>query len=640
MDNEIYHVVIGTAGHIDHGKSSLVKSLTGIDPDRLKEEKERGLTIDLGFAPLILPDQRRVGIIDVPGHERFIKNMVAGATSIDFVMLVIAADDGIMPQTREHIEIMKILNIRKGMVVLTKVDKVPSDLLELAQEEIREFCKGTFLENAPMSLVSNVTGEGMEDLQKTLCACVSAIEPHTPEGVFRMPIQRVFSKHGHGTVVTGVPVSGRIGVGETIEILPGGEKGRVKKIQAYGLDVDFAQAGQSSAINLKDIDYKQTDRGNVAAMPGYFEPAVFWEGKFTYSSAMKRPLGYLTPVRFHTGTSETLGKLAILGKTELVPGEEAYVQIRLDEPVVAVSGDYFVLRLSSPTITIGGGMIIGTGNKKLKRFREKVIDRLQEKEQAICQLEDRVELGLKLAGFIPVKEESLLPVSNVPLEKLKEVLGSLVAEERIMLIKSHTPRYIHASNFEELKKRLIGCVENFFRKYPHRTYVDKLAIQNQLGVENNLWELLLSDSIAGQSLGMQGKSLFIPGRKVVFSEGETELLKAVEGCFLEQLFSPPKTDEVAGILKKSENAVLPLVEFLLENGAIVEVAREIVFHRLALEKAKGLILQVIKAKGELIAADFRDSLGTSRKYIIPLLEYFDQIGLTSRHGNIRVLKNG
>lgn len=634
----IFQIVIGTAGHIDHGKSSLVKLLTGLDPDRLKEEKDREMTIDLGFAPLHLPDGREIGIIDVPGHERFVKNMVAGATSIDFVLFVISAYEGVMPQTREHLEIMQLLHIPKGMVVMTKRDLVDQELLELAQEEVREFLKGSFLEKAPIMAISNTTGAGLDAFKKVLFQELASIAPHSPEGVFRMPIQRIFSSHGYGTVITGVPVSGKVTIGDVIEILPGGQRGRIKKIQAYGENIDCAQAGHSTALNIKDVDYKDVSRGQVAAAPGYFEPAHFLEARFIYAKNHEKPLQYLTPIRFHTGTIEEIGKLAILGKPYLEPGEEGYVQIRLDNPVVAVPGDRFVVRLASPTITIGGGVIVSIGEKKLKPFRDEVLAKVQAKEQALNSLETKIELSLKAKGLTLTKEDELYKISQREVDEVRPILQALVAQGKMVAVGERNPRYIHSDNLQEAEQRLVQKVGKFFADHPYRIYVGKVKIQNELGWEGNFWELVLTRVLQSNRLACQQDMLFVPGREVVFSEAQKQLLQKLEDRFRTELFSSPSLEELPQFCAKPVEECEQLVQYLEDKGTLVEVAKGLLLHHTAVTKAKNIVIETIRTKGEITAADLRDRLQSSRKYIIPLLEYFDQSGLTLRKGNSRVLK--
>ncbi len=636
--SDIFNIVIGTAGHIDHGKSSLVKSLTGIDPDRLKEEKERGLTIDLGFAPLLLPDGRKVGIIDVPGHERFIKNMVAGATSIDFVILVIAADDSIMPQTREHLEIMQILGIEKGMVAMTKIDVVDAELVSLAYEEIRDFLKGTFLEHSPIVGLSNLTGQGLPEFRQVLFEQLQTVAPKETTGIFRMPIQRVFSKHGHGTVITGVPVSGSIGIGDEIEIVPGQYIGRVKKIQAYGMPVELACAGHSTALNVKDIDYKDIVRGQVAVMPGYFDSMRFLEARFQYLASAEKPLEHLTPIRFHAGTLEETGHIAILGKKELMPGEIGYIQIRLDNPVLVVTGDRFVLRLASPMITIGGGIIIGSGERKLKRFREEVVAQLQEKEQILENKEARFENMLQTVSTLWAKESELLKLSQLPKEEYAQILQTLISQGNVRMIPGSPNRYIHTLTLEKVQRQILTAMGQFFMQYPHRIYAQRLDIRNLLHWEIGLLDYGIAELLHTNQMGENTHGLFLPNREIRFSNQQAEWLAKLEALFLERKFNPPDMEELPLMMMISGEKLMHLLEHLHDKEILTMVLPEMFFHVQALQEAREKVIAYIQQHGELTAGDFRDQLNTSRKYVIPLLEYFDQIGLTSRQGNSRILR--
>ncbi|NUM34216.1 MAG: selenocysteine-specific translation elongation factor [Candidatus Brocadiae bacterium] len=634
--DKIFNIVIGTAGHIDHGKSSLVRSLTGIDPDRLKEEKERGLTIDLGFAPLELPDGRLVGIIDVPGHERFIKNMVAGATSIDFVILVVAANDGVMPQTREHLEIMQILGIQKGMVALTKIDTVESDLVFMAQEEIKNVLKGTFLENAPIVGFSNTTGQGLDEFKRILFNEIQKITPSASTGVFRMPIQRIFSKHGYGTVITGIPVSGKIKIGEELEILPGEFIGRVKKIQAYGQEVEEAREGHSTALNVKDLDYKVIERGQVAACPGYFEPVTLLEAKFEYMPDARTTLEYLTPVRFHTGTLEEMGKIAILGKERMEPGETGYVQIRLDRPILAVAGDRFVLRLSSPMLMIGGGVIIGSCGHRLKRFRNNVEEQLQEREKSLVTPESKLEVEIRKHCLL--KEGELLKLSQRSKEEFDVMMGNLIKEGSVLSLGGNPLRYIHTQVLEEMQVRFFNKIKEFFKQNPYKIYIKKAFLKNALSLENILMDEIVSRLVAQKFLGEKGENLFLPEREIALKEKEQRLLERIEKRFLQEPFIPPSWEELPQFLSASSKEIAPLFELLCEKESIIEIERGLFFHAKAIEEAKNRIIETIQKQGELVSADFRDQLKTTRKYIIPLLDYFDKIGLTVRKESSRVLK--
>lgn len=634
---EIFNIIIGTAGHIDHGKSSLVRSLTGIDPDRLKEEKEREMTIDLGFAPMLLPDGRQVGIIDVPGHERFVKNMVAGATSIDFVILVIAADDGIMLQTREHVEIMQLLGIQRGMVALSKIDVVDQELVLLAKEEIREFLHGTFLQDAPIIGLSNHTKKGLDEFRQVLFAELAKLPPHETGGIFRMPIQRVFSKHGYGTIVTGVPVSGSVAIGDEVEILPGGLCSKVKKIQAYSHDVEEARAGHSTALNLKDIPYQEIIRGQVAAAPGYFEPVRFIEAKFQYLQSMKHALEHNTPIRFHTGTLEEVGQVAILGTSALEPGATGYVQLRLENPIVAATGDRFVMRLSSPMITIGGGVIIGTGERKLKRFREEVVTQLAEKEQTLLSKETRIENLLRTCGSYWLKISEIVKLSQLPLEEVETILAHLLEEKAIHLAANNPVRYIHSETAAKLEAQFLKTMDKYFQQFPHRIYAKKIAIRNLLHLEIALSDWVVDRLVQSGQLGAKEQQLFLPHRVVNFAIKRQDTLAKIEAVFLERLFQPPDANELADFAKLPLETLTPLLEYLMDAEILVAVLPDLWFHKTAIEQAKQRVLAHFQTHAELSPAEVREQLNTTRKYIIPLLEYFDQIGFTRRKENNRVL---
>ncbi|MGD0090332.1 MAG: selenocysteine-specific translation elongation factor, partial [Planctomycetota bacterium] len=377
----IFNVVLGTAGHIDHGKSTLVQALTGIHPDRLKEEQERGITIDLGFAPLELSNGLCAGIIDVPGHERFIKNMVAGATGIDFVMLVVAADDGVMAQTREHLQIIQLLGVRDGLTVITKKDLVEPDYLALVLEDVKALEAGSFLESRPVVIVSCKTGEGIAELKALLEAALAQVRRRAASGPFRMPIQRVFAKEGFGTVVTGVPLSGQVAIGDTLEVLPPGHQGRVKGLHAYNHPITHGQAGHSTAVNLHgpQIDKQELTRGMVVVTPGVFLPCRLVTARLTHLPGLPRPLKHRAPVRFHAGTAEVQGKVLLLEGDLMAPGTSGWIQVLLAEPVVLAPGDRFILRHQTPMVTLGGGEVLDVAPHKRKRAQPAVFAELQQR---------------------------------------------------------------------------------------------------------------------------------------------------------------------------------------------------------------------------------------------------------------------
>jgi selenocysteine-specific elongation factor len=631
-------VVLGTAGHIDHGKSSLVRKLTGIDPDRLPEEKERGLTIDLGFAPLRLGDGRWAGIIDVPGHERFVKNMVAGATGLDVVMLVVAADDGVMPQTREHMDIMSLLGLRRGLVALNKIDLVDPEMRELAALEVREFLKGTFLEDAPFFPVSATTGEGLEALRAALERILTETPPRPAEGPFRMPIQRVFSAPGHGTVVTGVPVSGRVRVGDTIEVLPLGRSGRVRAIQAYRLDTDEARAGHSTALNLSDINYKEVVRGFVAATPGCFRPWKLLEARFTALPGNKKPIVNSSAIRFHAGTSEVLGKLALLESEALRPGEDALVQLRLDEAVVVAPGDRFIARLPSPMVTLGGGTVLGESRIRLRRNRPDVIETLRAREGHLHDPRGLLEDAVRAAGRRGTRVDELV-------RELKRAPGELEADVRTLTAAGRLERLarggvIHAQRLGEVRDALRTAVDAAHEREPLRPWLDAVALRSALAVELDVFDAAVAGLVGGGQLEEDGKArLRRAGFRLQLSEGQQRLRDAIEGAFREHLLSPPRPEDAlarapSGAERRQADS---LYRLLLQEGVLVRLADDVVLHRDAVAHARTCLEELGRA-GPFTASEFRELAGTSRKFAIPLLEHFDGLGLTIRDGDRRKLR--
>ncbi|HEU5393646.1 MAG TPA: selenocysteine-specific translation elongation factor, partial [Candidatus Methylomirabilis sp.] len=424
------HIIVGTAGHIDHGKTSLVKALTGIDTDRLKEEKERGISIELGFAHLTLASGLRLGIVDVPGHERFVKTMLAGVGGIDLVVLVIAADEGIMPQTREHLHICRLLQIPRGLVALTKRDLVDPDWLEMVAEEIRIFLKGTFLEGAPILPVSATTGAGLEALKAALAAVAAETEPKRVEGIFRLPIDRVFTMRGFGTVITGTLLAGSLKIGDEVAVLPEGARSRVRRLQVHGETVEQAFAGQRTAVNLPGVEVSGIARGSLLCFPGALHPSIAMDASLTLLADAPRPLKNRSRVRFHLGTSELLARVVLLDREELEPGQSAYVHYRLESPGAALPQDRYVIRSYSPAVTIGGGIILDPAPPERRRKRQEILDHLRVLEQGSPA--DRLERLLLQAGGTPIGPEALRGASDLEPGLLGEALTKLLAERRIV----------------------------------------------------------------------------------------------------------------------------------------------------------------------------------------------------------------
>jgi selenocysteine-specific elongation factor len=634
---DIYNVIVGTAGHIDHGKSTLVKALTGIDPDRLKEEKEREMTIDLGFAPFTLKNGQKVGIIDVPGHERFIKNMVAGATSIDVVLLIVAGDEGPNIQTREHVTIMQLLGLQRGIIVITKVDKADPDFVALVEDDVRSLVRGTFLEAAPVAQVSALTGAGMDRLVELINLKVQESPPHEAGGVFRMPIQRVFSAKGFGTVVTGVPVSGHAKIGDVIEILPLGKSGRVRNLQAYKAEVPEIRAGHSSAIAVTDIDYQEVARGMVAATPGYFKASVFVEARFKYVPDIPRPLRNLSPVKLHAGTKEADGRIVLLDKKILEPGDECYVQFRLDEPVVVAAGDPYIVRLQTPTYTIGGGRILDASDHKLRPFKDENLMRLVEKEASISSRFSALEFALKEMGRRPVDLKEFSVAAKAPADQVEAAVKQFEASGK--LVRFDAGRFMHADALEATLQFLKTSVETFHQRNPLRAGLDLLVLRTEAKLEEALFRRALDELVRRGVLAVENSKARLAGFAVKLSREDQEAATEVERSVRTGKFATPRLEELYGQFKKyNKERIDRVLGLLVDQGVVVSLKDGVLFHRETVEEAKRIIAEAIRARGAIEAAQVRDLTGTSRKYVIPLLEHLDDAGFTVRVENKRVLK--
>ncbi len=636
--DSIHNIVIGTAGHIDHGKSALVENLTGTNPDRLPEEKSRGMTIDLGFANFQIQSGLRVGIVDVPGHERFIKNMVAGASGIDLALLVVAADDGVMPQTLEHLEIMGLLGLRHGIIALTKIDLVESDLRDLVIEDLRETVKNTFLENVPIVPVSSTTGEGFDHLRKILLDAISKIHPRETSGVFRMPIQRIFSSRGFGTILTGIPISGQVQAGDTLEVVPIGKTGRLRGIQAYGEATDLARAGHSSALNVTDIDYKMVHRGMVVAQPGYFRGSHMVEARFQYLGRAKKPLEHMSEIRFHTGTAESLGRIHFLESKRIEPGANELVQFRLDQPVVVVPGDRFVVRLHSPMETIGGGQILDLSKWRLKSGKPFVIKSLRRKEEAIGS-KKRFLLNLFDEGsytVVPQKELSFR--ASVPQEEIRKIVGELL-EEGLIFPASRAGLLISRERFEEAKAQAHREADLFFRNHPRRLLMEKLYLSGRLRAHEVFFQDLVAALEAeGMVRTVRGEYLEWTAHRPRLTPRELEVREKLLQAFQAAPLTPPRPEEIARAEGFDEDTARSITDLLLEEGEVVKIADDLIFPRQGIQEARRRLREHLEKEGSMTASTAKTVLESSRKYVIPLLEYFDREGFTIRRGDLRELR--
>jgi selenocysteine-specific elongation factor len=635
---EIQPIVIGTAGHIDHGKSSLVHALTGIHPDRLKEEQERGLTIDLGFARMRLPDGRTVGWIDVPGHERFIRNMVAGASGIDLVVLVVAADDGVMPQTREHLDIMGLLGLKRGVIALNKVDLVEPDWADLTELDVREAVAGTFLEKAPLVRVSAVTGQGLDQLKAVLAELAREPSARPASGLFRLPIQRVFSAKGFGTVVTGVPLSGQVEVGQVLELLPSGQKGKVRGIQAYGESAARARAGHSCALNLSDVDHHHVTRGHVAATPGFFRAVMMVAARLTVLKSAKLSVADRMHVRLHTGTADPAGTLVLLDHRQIEPGQTGLVQVRLDEPLVCAPGDPFVLRLVSPAVTLGGGRIIEESEHRLKRFKGFVIEELSRQEESLDDAERLLESLLLRRGLEPAGAQELSRLSKRSLEETSALLGRL-ARRKAAVDLGAGRGWLGSEVLETGLARVRAALEQHFREQSHRTQVEILALRGMLRLEAATLDALLAELARRGEIRLEAGGLVAPiGRTVQLDARTAALREGVLRALEQGAFQPPSPTELAERLAVKPGELQRVLALLVDEGSARRIQPDFYLSSECVARAREAIVANCKRHGHLELPQLRDELATTRKFLIPLVEYFDTQGLTTRLGANRVLK--
>lgn len=635
---EIQPIVIGTAGHIDHGKSTLVRALTGTDPDRWAEEKERGMTIDLGFARMDLEDGRRVGLVDVPGHERFIRNMVAGATGIDLVILVVAADDGVMPQTREHLAIMQLLGVERGFVALTKVDVVDEEMAELAAEDVRETVAGTFLEGAPILPVSAITGQGLDELKGLLHSMAEETEPRPAEGVFRMPVQRVFSARGFGTIMTGIPVTGQVGVGDVVEVLPSGAKGKIRGIQAYHEASDTARAGHSSALNVSDVDHHAVTRGDVVATPGFFKPQVMVGARLTALPSLDRPISNRMPIRIHTGTSDAVGEVILLDAEEIEPGSSGLVQFRMEHPLVCAPGDRYVVRLASPMLTLGGGVILEESRYRLKRFKHFVIEELERQAASLGSTSSLLEAQLARAHERWATLEELCSGIKRTRADTAALLEELAAGGKAVDLGSGQ-RWIHAETLELSLAEVRDAIDAWFEAHPMRAKMDVRDLRGALKLDQNLLGVLLDREAEAGRLALEAGGFLAPVGRTIELDPETAALRdAVVALFEEAAFQPPDLEEISTGTGRSADEVQAVLRLLDDEGELGRIEGGLYVARSALERARESIVANCEKNGHLEIPELRDALGTTRKFLIPMLEYFDAQGLTLRQAGRRVLK--
>ncbi len=631
-------IILGTAGHIDHGKTSLIKAISGYDTDRLKEEKQRGITIELGFAALDLPSGIHIGIVDVPGHEKFIKNMVAGATGIDVVAMIIAADEGVMPQTREHLEICTLLGIQYGFIVLTKIDMVDNEWAELVQEDLHEFVEGTFLENAPVIPVSSVTGEGIPEFIQTLDRFCANIKVKKPSGLFRLPVDRVFTMKGFGTVITGTLISGSISVGETVMIYPGDIKSKIRGLQVHDQQVNTAEAGMRTAINFQGIEKATVNRGDVIARVDTLKNSYMIDAELHLLESNIRPVKSRDRVRLHTGTSEFPCNVILLDRESLEPGETAVVQLRLDAPVACVKDDRFVVRSYSPVRTLGGGRILNPIPNKHKRFKEETNADLQ--ALANADEETLILLHAKDAGYAEITYSDLPVVTNLSGKQLDKYLQLLLSKQVIIQTDKENKRYIHKNTYETFKLKVLELLGLYHSKNPLKSGMPKGELKSKFPpiLSDKLFNHLLNTMIKTDDIVLLENNVRLAGHKVTLKADQSDIKEKIIETYLTSGLQPPYFKELTDELKIDPKESKNVLMLLVKEGSIVKVKEELFFHADIIQELEKRLVAFLKSNSEINTPQFKEMTGASRKYTIPLLEFFDDENVTIRVGDIRQLR--
>jgi len=613
--------VIGTSGHIDHGKSALVRALTGIDPDRLREEKERGMTIDLGFAWLKLPGGTEVGIVDVPGHERFIKNMLAGVGGIDLALLIVAANEGIMPQTREHLAILDLIGVRRGIAVITKKDLVDADILALVKMEVTELLAGTVLKGSPVLAVSAVTGEGIPELIAAIGDVLKATEPRRDLGRPRLPIDRVFTIAGAGTVVTGTLVDGSLSVGMEVEIVPAGLKSRLRGLQTHRSSVEEARPGSRVAANLVGLETGQLRRGDVVVKPGSLTPTGLFDARLKLLPYMKAPLRHNAEVSVHAGTAEAMGRVRLLERDELKPGEESWAQVVLDGMMALVDGDRFIIR--SPMDTLGGGQVVRAHSKRLKRHREGVIEGLEKRtgSSVVSVILDRLE------SKQPVEPAVFVRTLTMPEAEARSALETLIREGRVVEVGSGERRLIYTrAGWQRLAENAAAVLRDYHKRFPARPGMPAAELASRLRIGSFAGDIIARLASEG-ILVEQGTTVRLPEHRVKLSPEQQKKVEIFLKALQDRPYAPP-----GDLIPDGD-----LLNLLVEERRVVRVADGVVFSAAAYDEMVARVTGHIRAKGKITLAEVRDMFQTSRKYAQALLEYLDEKKVTRRVGDERVL---
>jgi len=623
--------VIGTAGHVDHGKSTLIAALTGVHPDRLREEREREMTIDLGFGWLPLPNGETVGIIDVPGHRDFIENMLAGVGGIDAALFVVAADEGVMPQTREHLAILDLLQVQRGLIVLTKIDLVPDDdWLDLVETDVRDTLAGTVLQDSAVVRVSARTGAGLDTLKQALAALLEETPTKPDLGRPRLPVDRVFTMSGFGTIVTGTLVDGSLKTGDELEIVPSGYRGRVRGLQTHRQKESLAAPGSRTAVNVSGLDVSQIKRGDVLTRPGQYHASQRLDVSFRMLKDLTGPLKHSSEVKVFVGTSEILGRVRVLGADQMIPGDEGFLQIELRDPVAAVRGDRYILRRPSPGETLGGGVVLDPDPKGRHRRQDPaMLDRLKALT-AGTPAEVLLQAALTL-GIVSLRD--MLRRARLDDQQAKAALDEVVPAGQLLLLEKDAPDGLaaHTAVWNREIGRLQQEVANFHAGNPLRAGMPREMLKSRLKLTPRIFQMLVSELLKNGKLAETGQTLKLPDFEIKFSPAQQARADALLRQFAAAPYATPSVKDSAALVGEE------LLAGLIERGDLIAVSPEVLFRREDYLQMRAAVLQTLQQEGSLTAAQFRDRFNTSRKYALAFLEHLDAIGVTVRDGDVRKL---
>ena len=637
--SEKEHVIIGTAGHIDHGKSSLVKALTGTDPDTLPEEKERGLTIELGFVFMDIPEyEKQIVFIDVPGHEKFVKTMVAGASNVDAVLFIIAADEGISVQTREHFDILELLGVGEGIIALTKSDLVDADRLEKLRAEVGAFIHGTFLESAPVIPVSSVTGAGLDDIKAALRAAGRRVRKRDDCGYFRLPVDRVFVIHGFGTVIAGTVLSGEIKTGDRIEILPERIEAKVRGIQVHKAKRDISGLGKRTALNLHDIDKALLRRGQCAVMPGLIAPATRIDARLRLLKQAPKELKMRDRIRLHIGTDEVIARVILLEKDKLFPGESMLAQFVLESPTAAFYKDRFIIRTFSPLNTIGGGEVLDIAPPRHKRFDAAALAGIRRFEGV---LEDAVEqFFMKTSDKSRTAEDAAVGLWT-DRRAVRDVIQKLLDAGRLKKILSERgERYVAAEVWPALLEKIQTAVKKYFAANPHRPFMPLADLHSHLvrDADEPTFKAAVEELAVNGAVIRKEGALTLPGFEARLQAKDQELADRVEAIFLKAGYEPPLEEDVCRELRLPLNQFRKILGTLIKQGRLVRLDPKVTYHRDAFEKARASVLEYLRLRRTITISETKDILRVSRKYACAVLEFLDKSQITRRNGDVHMIK--